>query len=416
MKWIFKSQTLLSSGVGVALAVCVVYGVVYIASRVTQGRADLSLALLGTGLLALSVPKISALTTSFIDSLRTGGLPPQALLERTLERLKLASESQAILEQFAAILRSAVKAQACEIQFQAGSATVIAASSGLPPVGRTGNSALEIPVIQGNRLMGRIMLFDAGESLTPTERKFLENLAHQVGLAWQNLQLGSEVRKRLEDVQARSERIVQARREIVKAQEEERRRLKKDLHDGAQQYLVGLGLRLQVASQLIDRDSEGAKAAIAEALQITTDAITSLNSLFTEAGWEDLVDAGPAEALKKAAERLGLQAAITVSLGRQSLEIEIPIFLTCLEALQNVAKHSRTNRVKLHLFDDEGSAGFSLSDAGIGFNYSEVEGGGLENMRERITRARGKLRIHSELGKGTTVTGRIPVWTADLPS
>lgn len=395
--------------IAVAFAVLLVYAAVYGISRLSDGVAEIPLTLFATALVAIGAPKLAGFARAKSHSFFRGGADPRHLLAETLERLKDASEHEALLTEFAARLRAVFGARGCEIWFRVASHDVLAASSGLKFDSDEAGEQVDIAVMQGELEVGSVVLFRPSTSPTPTERRFIGQLAYQIGLAWQNVQLGSELRRQLTEVRARSDRIVQTRREIVRAQEEERRRLKRDLHDGAQQYLVGLGLRLQLAAQLSVDDPEAASLSLRDALDLTNQAIRSLDSLFTESAWEELVEEGLADALKVAAERLGLSPHVMASLERQPLEIQIPIFLTCLEALQNVAKHSTAPRVALHLFEEDGYAAFSVRDSGIGFDLSTTAQSGLKNMQERMTRAGGDVRIQSEIGKGTSVIGRIPL-------
>jgi signal transduction histidine kinase len=219
------------------------------------------------------------------------------------------------------------------------------------------------------------------------------------------VQLGTELQRRVEE-------LIESRARIVTTQDTERRRLERDLHDGAQQSLVALRIGLAEAATAVQQ--EGAAAAAARLLSLDEEAARAarlLKDLARGIYPQALVDRGLRDALEGQQVTGALQLTVDApGLGRFDPKVEAAVYFCCLEALQNVQKHTGAPAASLRLQSDAGNLFFEISDSGRGFDpYVTWQGSGIVNMRDRIGALGGELEVHSGPGRGTTVRGRIPV-------
>ena len=253
------------------------------------------------------------------------------------------------------------------------------------------------PVRDHGELHGELTVaMPAAEPLSKDGEELVTDLASQAGLVLRNGRL--------------IEQLQESRRRIVTAQDERARKLERDLHDGAQQQLVALSVKLGLAEQLASRDTEKTTALLAELKSDVTDALENVRNLARGIYPPVLADHGLAAALEAQARK----APITVHLdangsGRYPSEIEAAVYFCCLEALQNIAKYASANEAIIRLGRSNGDLTFQVVDDGRGFDPATAGGSGLTNMRDRVEAVGGTLEIQSEPGIGTTVLGRVPV-------
>ena len=196
---------------------------------------------------------------------------------------------------------------------------------------------------------------------------------------------------------------------IVAAADGERRRIERDLHDGAQQRLVALRVKLDLLTEAVARDPEAAREQIG-ALEADVDATIDEVRSFARAVYPPLLaERGLAEALRAAARRAPIQATIVArNVRRHRLEVESTVYFACVEALQNASKHANATSARISLSDNH-RLRFEVHDNGDGFNTRDASGGaGLTNLRDRLAAVGGTLEVRSAPGKGTTVIGVVP--------
>jgi len=203
--------------------------------------------------------------------------------------------------------------------------------------------------------------------------------------------------------------LADSRARIVAAADAERRRIERDLHDGAQQRLVALQVRLRLAEDIVEQDPTTARQKIAELRSEMGEVLDDLRSLAAGIYPPDLAAFGLAGALRSLALRSPTAARVEiVGNARCRPEVEEAVYFCCSEALQNVAKHARDASAVFIWLDCDGDVRFEIRDNGSGFSDDGRGGGhGLGNMRERIEAVDGTLEIRSVPGAGTRVTGRI---------
>jgi signal transduction histidine kinase len=202
-----------------------------------------------------------------------------------------------------------------------------------------------------------------------------------------------------------------SRRRIAEAADLERARIERDLHDGAQQRLIALRIRLGLAEELLMTD-RGAGVELLHELGFEAErALEELRSLAHGVYPPLLTDRGPPDALRSVAREAPLPAhVVAVGVTRHPIEIESAVYFTCVEALQNAVKHAgAATGVWIKLGQTRSRLRFEVRDNGPGFTLGDHNGHGLRNMHDRIEAIGGDLTVASEPGDGTTVTGSVPL-------
>ncbi len=216
----------------------------------------------------------------------------------------------------------------------------------------------------------------------------------------------------LDQLRLEVEELRASRERVVAAGDAERRRIERDLHDGAQQHLVALAVKLQLARQVVDSDAAAAKALLEEMGHDVRDALEAVRELAFGVYPALLIARGLTEALRAAASEAGIPTRVEATgLDRYSGEVEATVYFCCLEALQNVASHAGARaRATVRAWQDGSALLFEVSDDGAGFDEGAVRpSGGLTNMSDRLGALGGRLTITSQRGRGTRVLGTIPL-------
>lgn len=241
----------------------------------------------------------------------------------------------------------------------------------------------------------------------------LENSAH-LGAALGEARATNRRLRQSEEALAEQARELRASRaRVVAATDRERRRIERDLHDGAQQRLVALSVRLSVVRELIRHDPSQAAGALDELRAEVKAAQAELNLLAQGVYPPVLTEHGLAEALRSAVDRSPNPVELAISdVGRHPRDLEAAAYFCCVEALQNASKHAGTDavvRVGLRL-TERGELEFEIRDDGCGFDPAATgRGNGFTNMRDRLGAFGGTIEIESTPGNGTQVTGRVPL-------
>ena len=226
-------------------------------------------------------------------------------------------------------------------------------------------------------------------------------------------------RARLEaELKASTTELAESRVRLVESADAERRRLERDLHDGVQQDLVGLRIKLELAAAAI-REDPGEGERLVGAVGRQMDEVLQTLRAFARGIYPAVLhERGLPDALRSAARNSPAHVAVrAIDVGRYREDVEVAIYFCCLEALQNVAKHAGPDvHVTVRLWQRGPMIHFEVRDFGRGFQPASAGGGsGLSNMRDRIEAIGGHLAISSAPGLGTTVKGRLPVTEAEAP-
>ncbi len=413
------NRTVAYGALAVAITLIYIVIVVGLGSLVGRGsQANLILSLAATALVALAFQPLRTRAQHFANRLVYGErATPYEVLSRFSERMAETLASDETLAEMARVLAQGTGATRAEVWLRTGQLLHPAAqfpeTGARPepvPLATDGSVSIEgadalVPVIHQGELLGALAVRKRkGEALTPIEQKLMEDLARQAGLALKNVGLAADLRQRLEELRASRERL-------VSAQDAERRRLERNIHDGAQQNLVALKVKLGLARHLWQKQPERMPALLDE---LSADADESLNTLRELARGiypPLLADKGLATALEAQGRRSPIPVELnTDGAGRYRPDLEAAIYFCCLEALQNAAKYSGGSRVQIDLSQKNGVLVFAVKDDGCGYDTARVKpGSGLQNMIDRVEALGGRLLIESAVGSGTAVTGHVPV-------
>jgi signal transduction histidine kinase len=235
------------------------------------------------------------------------------------------------------------------------------------------------------------------EPLRPAGEQLVADVASQAGLVLSNAGL-------IEDLRA-------SRQRLVTAQDEERRRLERNIHDGAQQDLVALAIKLRLADTAVDEDPAEAKEIIGELRADAAGALDNLRDLARGIYPPLLADLGLTAALSAQASKSPVPVTVEADgIGRFSQDTEAAVYFCCLEALQNIAKYAQATSARICLQAQNGTLRFTVSDDGAGYDARHTPlGSGQRNMADRLAALGGQLEVRSAPGRGTTITARLPV-------
>jgi signal transduction histidine kinase len=268
------------------------------------------------------------------------------------------------------------------------------------------------PITHAGELFGLIVVERQPDvPFSDEEEQVLAALARQVGLALNNVRLGSALEASLDELQMQADELRASRARVVAAADAERRRIERDLHDGAQQHLVALAVNLRLARELAETDPVGAREVLEELARDVHEALEEIRDLAHGIYPPLLVDRGLYEGLRAALARAPVRARLEgEAIGRYRPEVEATVYFCCLEALQNVSKHAgRVTGATLRVWEEQGGLRFEVADNGVGFDPRvEPRGTGLTNMSDRLGALGGRLSVISAPGDGTRVAGVIP--------
>jgi signal transduction histidine kinase len=220
------------------------------------------------------------------------------------------------------------------------------------------------------------------------------------GMAVENGRLHAELRARLEELRG-------SRARVIEAGQKERKRLERDLHDGAQQRLVALSMQLRLLAPRIRSDPAAAEALVAKA---TSELATSVNELrqIAQGIHPSVLNHGLTVALESLAARSTVPTALSVDLADRLPEaVETAAYFVVAEAITNIAKYARASAVDVRVTRDGGGALVEVTDDGIG-GADDARGSGLRGLADRVEALDGRLAVVSPAGRGTTVTAVIP--------
>ena len=250
---------------------------------------------------------------------------------------------------------------------------------------------------QGEQLGAITASMHANDPMDPTKEKLIRDLAGQAGLVLRNVRLIEELRA--------------SRRRLVAAQDAERRRLERNIHDGAQQQLVALQVKQRLADSMIERDPAKARELMTQLQADAAEALDDLRDLARGIYPPLLADKGLGTALESQARKSPVPVTVqSDSVGRYPQDVEAAVYFCALEALNNLAKYARASAARVSLSQADGALTFAVSDDGVGFRLGDASGGtGLQGMADRLAAIGGSLEIRSTPGEGTTILGRVPV-------
>jgi signal transduction histidine kinase len=386
--------------------------VLLVASGIVVGpisdRPELTL-LAGVALGALLWP-ILRLSRRAADRFVYGGrATPYEVLTDFSERLAEAYSTEDVVPRMAAIVAAGTRAERATVWLLVGRELRPAGSwpsrpeEGPAPAASLQELTGDTFVIrhQGEQLGAITVSMPANDPMNPSKERLIRDLTSQAGLVLRNVRLIEELRA--------------SRRRLVAAQDAERRRLERNIHDGAQQQLVALAVKLRLAQQLTERDPSKTQEMLEQLQAETHEALEDLRDLARGIYPPLLADKGLTAALEAQARKVSVPVVVEPDgIRRYGEEVEAAVYFCCLEALQNVTKYASASRVRIGLSDDGRELSFEVQDDGAGFDPSATRSGtGLQGMVDRLEAIGGALSVSSAPDAGTRVAGRLPSGVED---
>ena len=280
-------------------------------------------------------------------------------------------------------------------------AVTIGAGDSLPPFAAASRA---VAVSQAGELLGALSLHKPpNEPLTSTEDELMRHLASQAGLVLRNAALTAELQATIDELRA-------SRRRLVEAQDAERRKIERNLHDGAQQQLIALTIHLGLLEE-----SAADPAAVTELVAAVKNgiraALDDLRDLARGIYPPLLADQGLIPALQAQARKASIPVEIDADgIGRYPQDTGAAVYFCTLEALQNITKYASASRAKVGLSCSDDSLRFTVTDNGTGFDAATTRHGtGLQGMADRLAALGGALQVRSQPGHGTILRGELPL-------
>jgi len=388
-----------------AIVVGVYVLVVSILSTLLHTFGDFPIALLATGLIAVLFQPLRARLQRMINRLMYGERDePYAVLSRLASRLEATLAPEAILPTIVETTARALKLPYAAIALKQGDEFITAASYGLSQ-----DNPFILPLVYHTETIGQLRLSPRapGEAFTAADRRLLEDIAHQAGVAAQAVRLTTDLQR--------------SRERLVTTREEERRRLRRDLHDGLGATLAALHLQAGAIRLLMQQDLPAADAELVELQTEIRSAIADIRRLVYALRPPTLDELGLVGAIRQYAAQYDLPGTQSESDGCLRVAVEAPEHLPALpaavevaayrivqEALTNVARHAhaRTCTVRLAIPD---AFQMEISDDGVGFPAESGAGVGLLSMRERAAESGGSCLVESAPGRGTRILVHLPL-------
>jgi signal transduction histidine kinase len=381
--------------------------VVWVATGLLASMIGDRLDLVAGVLIGVLIWPLRRLAAKVADRVVFGGrASPYEALTTFSHRVGETYSSDEVLERMAVILAETTRAAGATVWLRSGDeyvpvagatdrlARVSAQGEDLPPL--PGDHAAAVRH-QGELLGALAVSMHLNDPLDGSRERLIDDLAAQAGVVLANVRLIQDLRE--------------SRRRLVTAQDEERRRIERNIHDGAQQQLVALNVKLGLARQLATRDAEATSRALESLQAETTAALDDLRDLARGIYPPLLADKGLVAALEAQARKAAVPVAVEADgVGRFPPEVEATVYFCALEALNNVAKYAGASRATVRLTDGAGELRFEVTDDGAGFEpAASNRGTGLQGMTDRLAALGGELTVRSSPGKGTTIVGWLPV-------
>ncbi len=390
--------TLTASIVGIYVFVVVSLG------ALLQTSSNLLISLLATGLVAVLFQPLRERLQLAVNRLMFGKRDtPYQVISHLGQRLEAALMPEAVLSTIVEIVAQALKLPYVAIALKQKSDFTIAASYGSPQENLT-----RLPLIYQTEQIGELLLASRGpgETFTSADRALLNDLARQAGVATYAVRLTADLQRVAVELQ-------HSRTQLVTAREEERRRLRRDLHDGLGPALGSLTLQLDTARNLYKSDPSAADALLVDLKTQVQSAITDIRRLVYELRPPTLDELGLVSALREQVTRYrkpGLSITLNAPerIPQLPAAVEVAIYRIAQEALTNALRHANAQHCVLTL-DVDNDICLEVSDDGQGFPVGYRVGVGLTSMRERVAELGGTCAIEPVEAGGTRVFIQLPL-------
>jgi signal transduction histidine kinase len=397
-----------------ATFITIVYVVIVVGVGSLLGRADrpnLVLSIAATAVVAVAFEPVRDRVQRFANRLVYGArATPYEVLSDFADRMGGTYDAAELLPMMARTVGQGVGASRVGVWLTEGPGLELEATWPPAQVGQAEPTAVGdveglpgdrvVPVRHHDELLGAITVVKpAGEALTPAEDKLLDDVSAQAGLVLRNVRL-------IEDLRG-------SRQRLVRTQDEERRRLERNLHDGAQQSLVAVALMIRLIRGRLDPESDTESQTVAQTLDEAADqlsaAIDELRVLARGIHPVILSERGLGPALSSLAERSPVPVVVDYRLDeRPPADLEATMYYVAAEALANVAKHAHANEVAVRVTRSDSQLVLEVEDDGVG-GCDTSRGTGLLGLADRVSVVDGTLAITSPPGQGTRLVCSLPL-------
>lgn len=393
------------------VGVAVLYGLVIGSLGILFESSDnLFISLLATGLAAILVQPMRDRLQRLVNRLMYGERDdPYAVLSKLSRQLEGSLSPDAVLPTVVETVAQALKLPYVAISLKQDGGFKIVASYGLAK-----DELVQIPLIYQGQPVGQLMLSTRAlnEPFTPGEQRLLREIARPVGVTAHSMLLTQDLRKLADDLQ-------HSREEMVKSREEERRRLRRDLHDDLGPQLASLKLNLDVARNLVSRDPRAAEALLLDMRAQSLSAIAEIRRLVFDLRPPALDELGLMGAIQEYTRQIatqdgghsGLQITVDgpTDLPPLPAAVEVAAYRITLEALANFVRHSQGSNCQVTFTQVDNDFGIEICDDGLGLPENVQPGVGLNSMRERAVELGGSCVIESLPQRGVRVRALLPL-------
>jgi signal transduction histidine kinase len=361
---------------------------------------DLLISLVATGLVAVLFQPLRELFQRAVNRLLFGQRDePYTVITRLSQRLKGTLESEAVLSSIVETVAQALKLPYAAILWKEEETFELAASYGRPA-----GELVTLPLVYQAETIGQLQLAPRapGEAFTPADMRLLDELARQAGLAAHAVRLATDLQR--------------ARERLVLAREEERRRLRRDLHDGIGPTLASLSQRIDTACHLVSRDPDAAIVLLGNLKGQIKSTIGDIRRFVYALRPPVLDELGLFPAIREhvlqrsEANSLHISVEAPADVPLLPAAVEVAAYRITLEALTNVERHAHAQHCLVHLeLADERSLRLSIVDDGCGLPDEYHAGIGITSMRERVAELGGEFTLTAKPGGGTHVQVQLPL-------
>jgi len=397
----------LTAGIVIAYA-----GTVVLVSGLIPSDATFATTLLGVGAVALVALPLRDRLQRTVDRLMYGDrADPYRAVRRLGQRLEGTLDPRTVLPTLVETVAESLRLPYVAIELEREGEVVGTAATGTRPIGGIGSPELEhLPIAYRGNIVGRLILGhrEPGERFSREDVQLLADLARQAAPAVEAVRLAADLQR--------------SREQLVTAREEERRRLRRDLHDGFGPTLAASLMKLQAARAVADREPARSQELLDELELETRRAIEDVRRIAYDLRPPALDELGLLGALRHHAASLSIAPdapRIDVAVERPEIlaglpaAVEVAGLRIALEALTNVVRHSGADRARVHLALDRRELIIEVADNGRGMPEAGAPGIGLTSMRERAEELGGSLQVEPRGGGGTRIVARLPIAAAD---
>jgi signal transduction histidine kinase len=382
------------------------------------GKPNLALSIAATALVAVAFQPVRERVQGWANRLVYGQrLTPYEVLTRFSRSLGALVSVEDVLPQIARHTAEGLGAELVSVTAYLDSGKEVVTYPEARFRGVEGDETMT--VTYRNEPVGEIAVVKMGaERLNSQERRLLDQLAAQAGVVLHNYRLAMELRARLEELSAQDADLRDSRQRLVSAADTSRRIIEREIREGVERRLIGIAADLEAAETTLKHDPDATTVLLEGLAERTNQTLEALRDLARGIYPPLLVDKGLIVALEAHIRKIGLDVTLNVDQNlveaRFKRSVETSCYFCLRETLDNIARHAAGAHAWVDITRQANRLTFSIRDQGPGFDSGEPgPGRGLQSMRDRVEAAGGELTIGSAPGRGTTVTGWIPLQASE---